>query len=140
MRGPHATLLRACLLHAQGAGKGRSGGKGKENAGTAHNPDVGPSGRPPVPRAEVKLPLESGTLVSCCWRDNTYYPARVIASRPLVDGVPWDGVGTLPEDAEHEYYVHYRNLNRRMDEWVDLGKMDLDTVVPPEPIDLSDPK
>jgi histone acetyltransferase MYST1 len=39
-----------------------------------------------------------------------------------------------------EYYVHYRKLNRRMDEWVETEQLDLDTVVPPEALDPNDPR
>ena len=140
-----------------------------------------PSGRPPIARSLVRLPLEVGTLLDCRWRDGNFYPARIIERRRKPDGA---------ED-EYEYYVHYRKceflitmgraalkacsasqsaaqrcwqaalpdvfcqaqrealaavitpaccplpapaaVNRRMDEWVELGNFNLDTVVPPEP-------
>ena len=79
----------------------------------------------PIPREEVVLPLEPYTLVHCQWRDQKMYPARIVDVR-VAKGV---------EPPTHEYYVHYRKLNRRMDEWVSLGKLDLDTVIPPDPVD-----
>ncbi|KAL4423134.1 hypothetical protein ABPG77_004817, partial [Micractinium sp. CCAP 211/92] len=113
----------------QGAGKGKRimGGKpheGVDAAGattTAHG--AAPSGRVPIPRSAVRLPLEVSTHLECRWRDGKYYPARIIERRRVEDGA---------ED-EYEYYVHYRKFNRRMDEWVALDNFNLDTVCPPEP-------
>lgn len=85
--------------------------------------------RTPVPRSEVVLPLEPYTLVDCIWRDERKHPARIVERRKVAGG----------ED-EYEYYVHYRKLNRRLDEWVKLERLDLDTVIPPEPVDPNDPK
>ena len=75
------------------------------------------------------LPLEPLTLVDCIWREEKKYPARIIERRK-VEG----------SDDEWEYYVHYRQWNRRMDEWVSLERLDLETVILPEPFDLNDPK
>ncbi|CAL8091435.1 unnamed protein product [Calicophoron daubneyi] len=40
-----------------------------------------------------------------------YYPATIIESRP-------------GESGETEYYVHYKNRDRRLDEWVTLNRID----------------
>jgi len=69
-------------------------------------------------------------LVECRWRDDKYYPARVIECRPGDEDAP----------DTFEYYVHYRKFNRRMDEWVTEDHLNLDTVIPPEPVDPNDKK
>ncbi|KDD73860.1 MOZ/SAS family protein [Helicosporidium sp. ATCC 50920] len=86
---------------------------------------------PTKPLVDVALPLEVGTLVDCRYRDGKYYPARVIERRARAAPGAEGG-------EEHEYYVHYRRFNRRMDEWVQLDNFALDTVVVLEPIDPTD--
>ncbi|XP_028549271.1 putative MYST-like histone acetyltransferase 1 [Dendrobium catenatum] len=56
----------------------------------------------------VGLPLEVGTRVMCRWRDQNLHPVKVIERRKLSSG------GTN----DYEYYVHYTEFNRRLDEWV----------------------
>jgi histone acetyltransferase MYST1 len=56
------------------------------------------------------------------WRNGQPHPARVITSRPGKD-----------EEGEFEYYVHYIHHDRRLDEWVSLDRIDLETKV-----DISD--
>ena len=106
------------------------------------------------------LPLDTGTLVDCKWRDGEFYTARVIERRVAAEFVPSGAGGGSgePMDADasgpsaaaaavaakkaaasapldpaipvtgYEYYVHYLKFNRRMDEWVNAGAMDLSTV------------
>ncbi|WZZ85224.1 hypothetical protein YC2023_113803 [Brassica napus] len=70
------------------------------------------------------LPLEVGTRVSCLWRDGKYHPVKVIERRKNHS----DG------NNEYEYYVHYTEwivdvaVNRRLDEWIRLDQLDLDSV------------
>ena len=45
--------------------------------------------------AQVKLPLDVGTIVEARWRDGKRYAARVIERR-LSEG-----------SSQHQYYVHY---------------------------------
>eukprot|EP00854_Cymbomonas_tetramitiformis_P018346 gene18346-21881_t len=66
------------------------------------------------------LPLEVGTKVNCLWRDNKWHQVRVIERRKLESEGP---------DTEYQYYVHYVEFNRRLDEWVSLKNMDLSTVL-----------
>ncbi|KAG6435983.1 hypothetical protein SASPL_100864 [Salvia splendens] len=64
------------------------------------------------------LPLEVGTRVNCRWRDGKYHPVKVIERRKLFScGAHY-----------YEYYVHYTEFNRRLDEWVDLDQLDLGSV------------
>jgi hypothetical protein len=69
-----------------------------QQAGAAPHAPAAPSGRVPIPRSAVRLPLEVATHVECRWRDDRYYPARIIERRKVEEGA---------ED-EYEYYVHYR--------------------------------
>nr|GEW71374.1 histone acetyltransferase of the MYST family 2 [Tanacetum cinerariifolium] len=62
-----------------------------------------------------KMVLEVGTRVLCRWRDGKHHPVKVIERRRLNSG-------------EYEYYVHYTEFNRRLDEWVRLEQLDLDSV------------
>ncbi|GAB0492775.1 hypothetical protein MMPV_004044 [Pyropia vietnamensis] len=71
-------------------------------------------GSPPL--AEVVLPLAIGTVVPCTWRGEEVHEAKVIERR------------LKPGTSDHEYYVHYAGFNRRLDEWVDLDRFDLDTL------------
>ncbi|KAJ4850517.1 nucleoside triphosphate pyrophosphohydrolase ham1 [Turnera subulata] len=64
------------------------------------------------------LPLEVGTRVMCRWRDCKYHPVKVIERRRMHFGGPND----------YEYYVHYTEFNRRLDEWVKLEQLDLNSV------------
>lgn len=102
----HNRLPTPPLLTWQGAGKGKRvmGGKPHDAAmpdaegAAALPPGAAPSGRIPVPRAAVRLPLEVATHLECRWRDEKFYPARIIERRKVDGGA---------ED-EYEYYVHYR--------------------------------
>ncbi|KAJ4817435.1 Histone acetyltransferase [Rhynchospora pubera] len=68
--------------------------------------------------ASSALPLEVGTKVMCRWRDQKMHPVKVIERRK----VPHGGA------SDYEYYVHYTEFNRRLDEWVKLEQLDLDTM------------
>ncbi|KAM7514978.1 hypothetical protein LguiA_004561 [Lonicera macranthoides] len=64
------------------------------------------------------LSLEVGTRVLCRWRDGKYHPVKVIERRRVHSG----GLN------DYEYYVHYTEFNRRLDEWVKLDQLDLSSV------------
>ncbi|XP_058190996.1 histone acetyltransferase of the MYST family 1 isoform X2 [Rhododendron vialii] len=83
-----------------------------DSAGYAPENDVGRKRKASV------LPLEVGTRVMCRWRDGKFHPVKVIERRKMH--------GTGPN--EYEYYVHYTEFNRRLDEWVKLEQLDLDSV------------
>ncbi|KAJ9166600.1 hypothetical protein P3X46_021326 [Hevea brasiliensis] len=69
-------------------------------------------------RRSSVLPLEVGTRVLCRWRDGKYHQVKIIERRKMQCGGPND----------YEYYVHYTEFNRRLDEWVKLEQLDLDSV------------
>jgi len=64
------------------------------------------------------LPLEVGIRLLCKWRDSKLHPVKIIERRKLPNGFPQD----------YQYYVHYTEFNRRLDEWVKLEQFELDSV------------
>ncbi|XVF64661.1 hypothetical protein PTKIN_Ptkin09bG0185900 [Pterospermum kingtungense] len=80
--------------------------------------DMAPDSDATRKRRSSVLPLEVGTRVMCRWRDGKYHPVKVIERRKVHLGGPTD----------YEYYVHYTEFNRRLDEWVKLEQLDLDSV------------
>ncbi|KAK8347890.1 hypothetical protein V6Z12_A06G047500 [Gossypium hirsutum] len=80
--------------------------------------EVSPEPEGTKKRRSSMLPLEVGTRVMCRWRDGKYHPVKVIERRKMPYAVPYD----------YEYYVHYTEFNRRLDEWVKLEQLDLDSV------------
>eukprot|EP01117_Protostelium_nocturnum_P000835 TRINITY_DN1105_c0_g1_i3.p1 TRINITY_DN1105_c0_g1~~TRINITY_DN1105_c0_g1_i3.p1 ORF type:complete len:434 (-),score=101.43 TRINITY_DN1105_c0_g1_i3:814-2049(-) len=64
---------------------------------------------------EESQKLEVGTIVMCRWRDDVYHKCEIIDWRETKEG-NWD------------YYVHYLEFNRRLDEWVSAERLDLETV------------
>ncbi|CAK8564802.1 unnamed protein product [Lathyrus sativus] len=100
--------------HATGHGKSPLTDVGARAAPADSVPEFEPSKR----RRSSMLPLEVGTRVMCRWRDGKYHPVKVIERRRV------HGCG--PND--YEYYVHYTEFNRRLDEWVKLDQLDLDSV------------
>jgi histone acetyltransferase HTATIP len=45
--------------------------------------------------------------------------------------VPAEIVSLREHDGVHEFYIHYVNSNRRLDEWVTVDKMNLNELAPP---------
>ncbi|KAF9682574.1 hypothetical protein SADUNF_Sadunf05G0123200 [Salix dunnii] len=103
------------------------------DASATHDGDHNPNNGMPPRATEMTLPVESevvkkrkasmfplevGTRVLCRWRDCKYHPVKVIERRKMQSGGPSD----------YEYYVHYTEFNRRLDEWVNLEHLDLDSV------------
>ncbi|KAK9110613.1 hypothetical protein Sjap_018673 [Stephania japonica] len=81
-------------------------------------PESGGGGGGERKRKGGVLPLDVGTRVNCRWRDGKDHPVKVIERRRMQGGGPND----------YEYYVHYTEFNRRLDEWVKLEQLDLDSV------------
>ena len=65
---------------------------------------------------EATLPLCVDTVIRTKWLDGEYHLARVVSMR--------DKPGAK-DSADKEYYMHYVNMNRRMDTWVTADVMDL---------------
>ncbi|XP_027341323.1 histone acetyltransferase of the MYST family 1 isoform X1 [Abrus precatorius] len=89
--------------------------------GKSHSVDAGdtvPESDASKRRRSSVLPLEVGTRVMCRWRDGKFHPVKVIERRKVPNAFPND----------YEYYVHYTEFNRRLDEWVKLEQLDLDSV------------
>jgi hypothetical protein len=65
---------------------------------------------------EATLPLKVDTVVRAKWLDGAYHLARVVSTR-LRPGAK--------DETDKEYYMHFINMNRRMDTWVTADAMDL---------------
>eukprot|EP00793_Prasinoderma_coloniale_P002452 PRCOL_00001934-RA len=63
--------------------------------------------------------LPEGTLLMCAWRDGVMRMTRVIESKRA---------GGVAGRDQWEYYVHYLEFNRRLDEWVDASRLDFDSL------------
>jgi len=55
--------------------------------------------------------LVVGVRVPCLWKDNKFHLAKVIDIRD--------------KDGEQEFYIHYTDFNKRLDEWVSKDNLDL---------------
>ena len=71
--------------------------------------------------AEVET-VEVGEKHMVLWRNGQAYEAEVIDRRPLKSIIDEESVKTR-KTATYEYYVHYVDFDRRMDEWVTLDKI-----------------
>ncbi|KAL0326263.1 UNVERIFIED_CONTAM: Histone acetyltransferase of the MYST family 1 [Sesamum radiatum] len=103
--------------NGHGAGKAAVAEAATVSPGSESNgalPEIDASRR----KKSAILPLEVGTRVNCRWRDGKFHPVKVIERRKLPAGGPND----------YEYYVHYTEFNRRLDEWVKLEQLDLSSV------------
>jgi len=58
--------------------------------------------------------LENGVIVCCKWRDGEMHKCEILDSREGQTPGTW------------EYYVHYQEFNRRLDEWVNEDRLDKD--------------
>ncbi|GMH22420.1 hypothetical protein Nepgr_024263 [Nepenthes gracilis] len=95
----------------------QTAGDGKPGFGTADGSErTAPESNASANRST--LPLEVGTRVMCRWRDGKFHLVKVIERRKFQSAGSHD----------YEYYVHYMDFNRRLDEWVKLEQFDLDTV------------
>ena len=66
---------------------------------------------------KVEEPLEIGLSARCRWRDQKEYnKAEILACRQKPGSEIW------------EYYVHFHQWNRRLDEWVELNMFDLQSL------------
>lgn len=95
-------------------------GSQQQNSGVNHHHEVSvmaAAGNGLKKRVTIPLPLEVGTRVLCRWRDGKLHPVKVIERRKLNSG---------PDD--YQYYVHYNEFNRRLDEWVKLDQLELESV------------
>jgi hypothetical protein len=64
----------------------------------------------------TSLPLPIDTVIKTKWKDGEYHLARVVSRRPREGAT---------DEADMEYYMHFINMNRRMDSWVDVSMVDL---------------
>lgn len=67
------------------------------------------------------------------WRNGQIQPATIVDRRPVKKKHKRQSQDTPPPEPEqetvYEYYVHYTNFDRRLDEWVTIDRIDLDANV-----------
>lgn len=59
-------------------------------------------------------------VVNTQWRDGKFYKGRVVDRRKRPNA---------KDDTDYEYYMHYINMNRRMDDWVTTDMLDFSFVM-----------
>jgi len=135
IEGTPAGQKKAGPTKIQGSGKGKrvnmphnKGSKSKDpkSKNEANEITEKPAAESTAPLAsgqgeasDVVLPLEVGTKVNCMWRDNKWHQVKLIERRKE------EG----KSDKDYEYYVHYVEFNRRLDEWVQLAQLDLTSII-----------
>jgi histone acetyltransferase MYST1 len=62
------------------------------------------------------LKLDVGNHANCKWRDGTFHKAEILEQKE----------GQIPGSSE--YYVHYVDFNRRLDEWVSEDRIDFESI------------
>eukprot|EP01122_Echinamoeba_exundans_P010253 TRINITY_DN3797_c0_g1_i1.p1 TRINITY_DN3797_c0_g1~~TRINITY_DN3797_c0_g1_i1.p1 ORF type:complete len:451 (+),score=100.14 TRINITY_DN3797_c0_g1_i1:62-1354(+) len=60
-------------------------------------------------------PIDTNLRVYCKWRDGRFHEAEIVERRPG------------PNEGTYEYYVHYEEFNKRLDEWVTIDRFSLAT-------------
>eukprot|EP01138_Halocafeteria_seosinensis_P001521 gb/GECG01001559.1/.p1 GENE.gb/GECG01001559.1/~~gb/GECG01001559.1/.p1 ORF type:complete len:492 (+),score=82.52 gb/GECG01001559.1/:1-1476(+) len=107
-----------------GAGQGAKGGGGARGSKTHKK---GQSDGPSQPHFGGTLQqkgdennLKPGTHVMAQWRDQSWRKAIVIERAPVVDQPHTDDIH------HYRYYVHYKGINRRNDEWITSDRIKWD--------------
>jgi len=62
--------------------------------------------------------LEVGVKLPCKWRDGEFHACEIVGVKPSETG-----------GSDTQYYVHYTEFNRRLDEWVASDRFDLSKVI-----------
>eukprot|EP00743_Colponemidia_sp_Colp-15_P005295 GILK01005694.1.p1 GENE.GILK01005694.1~~GILK01005694.1.p1 ORF type:complete len:457 (-),score=58.63 GILK01005694.1:201-1571(-) len=110
-----------------GGKENNSGNKTKSKKGQTENGKAGKSGA--VVKAEPKAGTEQKagalapkTVIMAKWKDGEFHAAVVLESRRRLGAV------SSGEDGPHnyDYYVHYHEFNRRLDEWKSWEHVKLD--------------
>merc|ERR1712167_81817 len=70
---------------------------------------------------EAGVIAEVGWKIAAQWNDGTWHQAEVVHRQKN------------PVTKTFEYYVHYCDFNRRLDEWVTKERLNFDEVTKPEP-------
>ena len=68
----------------------------------------------------ARYEFEVGQRLRCDWRENEQRDCEVIARRGITDGA--EG-GPAVQSGPVQYYIHYTEFNRRLDEWVDADRL-----------------
>ncbi|KAN0025874.1 hypothetical protein ACTFIU_001636 [Dictyostelium citrinum] len=62
--------------------------------------------------------LENGTIIYCEWREQQFIKCDIIEKRE-----------SELKNGTYDYYVHYHEFNRRLDEWVHESRMDFSRII-----------
>lgn len=75
--------------------------------------------------------IEIGERYMVAWKTGQQHPADIVEIRPLKKRRATDSLTSETDlsNDDFEYYVHYPNFDRRLDEWVTVDRIDLLTVV-----------
>lgn len=89
-------------------------------AGAGPSDEGAPSSTPGSSKPKYELPLPLDTVLKALWRhDGQHHMARVVDRRSREN----------PKDpTDYEYYMHYINFNRRLDDWVTADMLDFSFV------------
>ena len=71
-----------------------------------------------------------GNCYLVAWRNGQVQPATIVDKRPIKKKHKHQAQAQaqeLSEQESYEYYVHYTNYDRRLDEWVTIDRIDLDS-------------
>lgn len=82
-------------------------------------------------RKKVERRIELGERYMVAWRNGQKHPGDIIEIRPLKSGKDSSSDEKSVDDdiSNFEYYIHFPNFDRRLDEWVTIDRIDLHTVV-----------
>ena len=70
--------------------------------------------------------IDTGDKYVCIWKSGQKFPAEVVAKRRKEESNRSNDTNDgLPSD--YEYYVHYINFDRRLDEWISIERFDFQT-------------
>jgi histone acetyltransferase MYST1 len=75
--------------------------------------------------------IDIGERYLVAWRNGQKHPGDVVERRPIKKARELSTAGEVQElgPADYEYYIHFPTYDRRMDEWVTLDRIDLQTMV-----------
>lgn len=81
-----------------------------------------------VNKAVVPTSIDVNDKYVCIWKSGQKFPAEVVAKRRKDESDRLnDSNDGLPQD--YEYYIHYINFDRRLDEWISIDRFDFETPI-----------
>eukprot|EP00163_Fabomonas_tropica_P005072 TRINITY_DN1453_c0_g1_i4.p1 TRINITY_DN1453_c0_g1~~TRINITY_DN1453_c0_g1_i4.p1 ORF type:complete len:290 (-),score=63.14 TRINITY_DN1453_c0_g1_i4:749-1618(-) len=145
------TLAVPTPASALNTGNGAAGSTAGSKAEAAPASSNGTGGQLDVQSVPVGThPLPAGTVLKVQWRDKTWHRAEIVEQRDATSAATSasngtgkrNGAASSPKSADtvattaltsapaYDYYVHYVDFNRRMDEWVTADRLDMASIEP----------